>query len=158
MKPLQPKLNRKDKKLMENLLSSGHIQHKFAVRLRVVLLRAKGKGTEDISEFLGIHPATVSLYINRYNDGGIDSLLRDKTRKPGKEPVSQEKKDEVCRVACSEKPRGESHWSSRTLAKRVGISHSSVSRILGEAGLRPHEIDTRNTATPRTIPGTSSAS
>jgi len=144
MKSLQPELNAEDKDLMEKLLSSGHIQHKFAVRLRTVLLRAKGKGTDDISEFLGIHPASVSSYINRYNSGGLDSLLRDKTRKPGKEPVSQETKNEICRLVCSEKPAGETHWSSRELAKRVGISHSSVCHILNELGLQPHKASKRN--------------
>ena len=75
MKALQPKLNPEDKELMEKLLITGHIEHKYAVRLQTVLLRAKNKGTEEISEFLGIHQATVSSYINRYNAYGIDSLL-----------------------------------------------------------------------------------
>ena len=68
---------------MEKLLNVGHIEHKYAVRLQTVLLREKDKGTGEISEFLGIDRATVSLYINRYNNYGIDSLLHDKTRKPG---------------------------------------------------------------------------
>jgi len=144
MKALQPKLNEEDRELMERLLSSGHIHHKFAVRLRTVLLRAKGKGSDEISEFLGIHPGSVSSYINRYNKSGIDSLLRDKSRKPGLPPVSQEIKNEICRLVCKEKPQGETHWSSRSLAKQVGISHSSVSSILNEYGLQPHKIAKRN--------------
>jgi len=145
MKLLQPELNAEDKALMEKLLSSGHIQHKFAVRLRTVLLRSKGKGTEEISEFLGIHPASVGSCINRYNRHGLDSLLRDKTRKPGKTPVSQEVRNEICRLVCTERPQGETHWSSRTLARRIGgISHSAVSRILRELGLQPHKVSKRS--------------
>jgi len=141
---LQPKLNMKDKDLMEKLLAAGHIEYKYAVRLQTVLLRTKGKGSTEISEFLGIHPSTVSLYINRYNTYGIDSLLQDKTRKPGKEPISQDIKDEICRLVCNEKPTGETHWSCRTLAKRLGIGHSSVNRILQELGLQPHRTKSRN--------------
>ncbi|GHT99198.1 hypothetical protein FACS1894142_6510 [Spirochaetia bacterium] len=63
----------------------------------------------------------MSLYIKRYNEYGIDSLLRDKTRKPGKEPVSQERKDELCKIVFTGKPKDETYWSVRTLAKRVGI-------------------------------------
>ena len=144
MKELQPQLNPEDKVLMERLLAAGHIQHKFAVRLQTILLRTKGKGTGEISEFLGIHQSTVGLYINRYNTYGIDSLLRDKTRKPGKEPISQEIKDEICRLVCNEKPKGETHWSCRELAKRVGISRTSVNRILKELGLQPHRVTKRN--------------
>ena len=92
MKALKPNLDPEDKELMEKLLSQGHIEQRFAVRLQTVLLRARGKGTEEIADFLGMHPSTVSLYINRYNTFGIDSLLHDKTRKLGKEPVSQKKR------------------------------------------------------------------
>ena len=89
MKALQAKLNLQDKELMEKVLTAGHIRHKYAVRLQTVLLRAKGKGTGEISEFLGIHRSTVGLYVNRYNTYGISSLLHDMTRKPGKEPISR---------------------------------------------------------------------
>jgi transposase len=144
MKKLQPKINQEDKELMEKLLTAGHIAHKFAVRLQTVLLRAKGKGSGEIAEFLGIHITSVSTFVNRYNNYGIDSLLHDKTRKPGKEPVSQEIKNEICRLACNEKPKNETHWSCRTLAKRVGISHSAVNTVLQEYGLKPHRVAKRN--------------
>jgi len=144
MKELQPQLNQEDKELMEKLLSAGHIEHKYAVRLQTLLLRAKGKGTGEISDFLGIHPSTVGLYINRYNSYGIESLLKDRTRKPGKKPIPQDIKDQICRLVCNEKPQGETHWSCRTLAKRVGIGHTSVNRILQELGLQPHRAKKRN--------------
>ena len=141
---MQPELNFEDKLLMEKLLSAGHIKHKYALRLQTVLLRAKGKGTGEISEFLGIHRSTVGLYINRYNTHGLNFLLRDRTRKPGKEPVSPEIKNEICRLVCNEKPESETHWSSRTLARRAGISHTRVSQILREYGLKPHRALKRN--------------
>jgi transposase len=144
MKELRPNLNSEDKNLMEKLLSAGRIEHKYAVRLQTILLRDKGKGTVDISEFLGIHQSTVSLYINRYNTFGIESLLKDKTRKPGKKPICQEIKNELCRIVCNEKPKGETHWSCQTLAKHLGIGHSSVNRILHEFGLKPHITMKRN--------------
>ena len=147
MKALQPKLNLEDKELIEKLLSAGHIEHKYAVRLQTLLLRAKNKETKEISEFLGIRQATVSSYINRYNTCGIDSLLQDKTRKPGKEPISQGIKNEIYRLAYNEKPAGGTLWSCRPLAKRVGIGHAPVSTILREHGLKPHVVSRGITAT-----------
>jgi transposase len=144
MRKLPVELSVEDKELIEKLLSSGHIRHKYAVRLMAIVLRSEGKGTEEISEFLRIHPASVSSYINRYNRYGIDSLLRDKTRKPGKNPIGQDIKNEIYRLVCTETPPGETHWSSRTLAKRVGISHTAVSKILTEWGLQPHKTAKRN--------------
>ena len=144
MKELQPNLNAEDKELMEKLLSAGHIEYKYAVRLQTILLRKKGKGTGEISEFLGIHQSTVSLFINRYNTYGIESLLKDKTRKPGKKPIGQDIKDEICRLVCTERPSGETHWSCQKLAGHLGIGHSSVNRILKELGLKPHIATRRN--------------
>jgi transposase len=144
MKALRPNLNPEDNYLMEKLLSAGHIEHKYAVRLQTVLLRSKGEKPGDIAHFLGIHQSTVGLYINRYNEHGINSPLQDRTRKPGKEPISQDVKNEIYRLVCHEKPKGETHWSCRALAKRVGIGHASVSTILREFGLQPHKVTKRN--------------
>jgi transposase len=108
--------------------------------LQTILLRNKGKGTGDIADFLRLHQSTRSLYINRSNIEGIDSLLWDKTRKPGKESISQEIKEAICRIVCTEKPKNETHWSIRTPAKRTGISRTAVNTILREYGLKPHLV------------------
>ena len=137
-KEIKAALAAEDKVLMEQLLASGHIEHKYAVRLQVVLHRANGKSPTDIAEYLGININTVTSYVKRYNATGIDSLLRDKTRKPGTPPISEEIKNKVIEIACHEKPKDATHWSTRKLAKRVGISHNKVSEILRENGIKPH--------------------
>jgi len=50
----------------------------------------------------------------------------------------------IYRLVCNEKPKGETHWSCRTLAERVGISHTAVNTILQEYGLKPHISEKRN--------------
>jgi transposase len=119
---------------MEKILAAGKIKHKFALRLQTVLHRANGKGTNETAEFLGIHPMTVSLYVRRYNTADIEALIRGKTRKPGKASISEEKKQQICRIARQEKPPGETHWSARKLGKRAGVGHDAVNRILRERG------------------------
>jgi transposase len=76
--------------------------------------------------------------VNRYNSGGLDSLLQDKTRKPGKEKISEEKKNQLCAVACTEKPKDATHWSVRDLAKRFKLGKSTVNNILRERNIKPH--------------------
>ena len=144
MRAPQSNITLEDKEVMEKLLSAGHIGHKYAIRLQTVLLRAEGKGTCEISEFLGIHQSAVGLYINRYNTLGINSLSRDKTRKPGKKSISREIKNKIYKLVCNEKPVGETHWSCRSIAKKVGIGHTSVNTILKESGLKPHMVNKKN--------------
>jgi hypothetical protein len=73
---------------------------------------------------------TVSGYVRRYNDGGLGAPVRDKTRKPGKAPISVELKNEIRGIACTEKPENGTHRGTRSLAKRFKASRGAVSRIL----------------------------
>jgi transposase len=73
------------------------------------LNRARGKGTNEIAAIVVIHPMTVSLYVKRYNTGGIKSLASDKTRKPGKAPIPEVLKNKICETARAEKPADAIH-------------------------------------------------
>jgi transposase len=140
MKEVLPRISKEEKEVLKKLLSTGNIKHKYAVRLQTVLNRDCGKSTNDTAAFLGINIITVSRYIKRFNEGGLEALLRDKTRKPGKQPISEETKQELSRIVCSEKPPQGTHWSNRELAKRLGISRTSVQTLLRERGLKPHLV------------------
>jgi len=135
-----PNIEPGDIEFMEKVLAIGTIQHKYAIRIQAVLGRARRQSTNDLALILGMNIMTVSRYVHRFNEGGIDSLLKDKTRKPGKKPVPVEVKNELCRIVCKEKPENATHWSTRELAKRLGIGHSSVNTILRERGLKPHLV------------------
>jgi transposase len=139
-KGIIPEVNEKDLKLMERLLEEGHIAHKFAVRLQTVVNRAQGRSTHDVASILGININTVSDHVNRYLEGGVESLLKDKTRKPGTPPIPPEVKNRLSQFVCQEKPKDATHWSTRELSKRFGISHTAVNTILRERGIKPHRV------------------
>ena len=135
-----PNITPEDRVLMEKILSSGNISHKYAVRIQAVLSRANNFSTTETAKILQIDIVTVSRYVHRYNEGGVNALLRDRTRLPGKAPISTEIKNELSRIVCNEKPEDATHWSTRALAKRLKIGHSTVNNILRERGLKPHLV------------------
>ena len=135
-----PKATEKDLALMEQLLKAGNIRHKYAVRIQAVLNRATGKSTKETAQFLGINIMSVSRHVIRFNAGGVDSLIHDKSRKPGTPAVSVDLKNEISRIVCTEVPGDANHWSVRSIADRVGISHTAVHNILRERGLKPHQV------------------
>ena len=49
-------------------------------------------------------------------------------------------RSEIIRKTTQEKPAGETHWSTRTLGKAMGIPHSLVGRVWNEVGLKPHLV------------------
>ena len=140
-KSIKVNINDTELEIMENLLEKGQLKHKFAVRLQTIVNRAKGRKPNEIAEILHIHPATISSWVHQYNEGGIESLTSDKTRKPGRKPISKAMENKICRIACNEKSKDATHWSTRALAKRVGISHNAVSMILRKRGIKPHLVE-----------------
>ena len=71
---------------------------------------------------------------------GVDGLLRDKTRPPGKPRTPEKKVREVAELARSSAPEGETHWTVRALAEKVGLSPATVHKILVRHRLAPHKV------------------
>jgi hypothetical protein len=66
-------------------------------------------------------------------------LLRDKTRPPGRKPLSEATVRQVVTKTTTERPADATHWSARAMAKAVGIAVSSVQKIWLAHGLKPHQ-------------------
>ncbi len=135
-----PTASEDDLQLMESILRTGRVEHRFAVRIQAVLARAYGKSTTEVASFLGIDAVTVSRFVHRFNSGGVNALVKNATKKPGKAPISDAVKNELCRIVCNEEPADATHWSTRELGKRLGIGHTAVNNILRERGLKPHLV------------------
>ena len=71
----------------------------------------------------------------RYLEAGVDGLLRDKSRPPGTPPLALAIKTLVLTKTMRETPPDATHWSMRSMARAVGISHTSVQNIWRAHGL-----------------------
>jgi transposase len=71
---------------------------------------------------------------------GVDGLLRDKTRPPGKAPISDAVVAEMIEKTLHETPPEATHWTVRDMAKVMGVSVSTVQKIWRAHGLAPHRI------------------
>ena len=73
---------------------------------------------------------------------GVDGLTRDKTRKPGKQPLPATVVQRVVDLTLGPPPGDATHWTGRMLAKAAGVSLRSVQRILEAHRLAPHRVRT----------------
>jgi len=97
----------------------------------------------SIVRTLGKTKKTAYRWRDRYLEQGVDGLARDATRPGRKKPLSAEVIARVIEMTLREKPPAATQWSARTLAKAVGLSHTSVQRIWAAHGLKPHlPVDT----------------
>ncbi len=131
-----------DRSRLERLVSDRNTPQKHVWRARIVLLSGKRLGTMEIARRIGKSKPTVWRWQNRYLARGVAGLLRDKPRGPGKPPLSGDVKSLVLAKTVGETPANATHWSVRTMAKAVGIGHSSVHRIWAAHGLKPHLVST----------------
>jgi len=139
-KTVLPKISEAERELMEKILARGELKHKHGVRVQVVLNRAMGMKTNDIARALHVHPVSVSQWVHRFRESGIEGLTHDQTRRPGKSPISSEVEQQVVQLVMKSKPAASTHWSTRMLAGEVGISHTKVSEILRQYKLKPHLV------------------
>jgi transposase len=129
-----------DKGRLERLLADRNTPSKVVWRAKIVLATADGLGTMAIMRRTGKSKPCVWRWQERYAAEGVNGLLHDKTRPSGKKPLSGKVKLKVLAKTANETPPNATHWSVRTMAKAVGISHTSVQRIWAEAGLKPHLV------------------
>jgi transposase len=109
-------------------------------RAAIILLAADGLENQEIAHKLGQDKMKVGRWRARYAQGGLEAILKDKSR-PGRiRPLSKAVKSRIVKLTLNEKPAGATHWSRTTMAKRVGVSPSSVGRVWATNGLKPHRV------------------
>jgi transposase len=125
---------------LEAIIEDRNSSSKAVWRAKIVLATSAGLGTNAIMRRTGKSKPCVWRWQERFVEEGVDGLLRDKTRPPGKKPLSAALKRKVLTKTASETPPDATHWSVRSMAKVIGISRTSVQRIWAEAGLKPHLV------------------
>jgi transposase len=105
-----------------------------------VLLTADGFGTNEIMRRTGKSKPCVWRWQERFMTDGVDGLLRDNTRPPGKAPIPVAMVAEIIEKTLHEAPPEATHWTVRDMAETMGISVSTVQKIWRNHGLAPHRM------------------
>jgi transposase len=109
----------------------------LAQRARIVLRCADGVPSTVVAKELQVTDNTVSKWRARYIERGLAGLL-DEPRSGAPRTIDDEKVEEVVIATLEQAPRDATHWSTRGMAERSGLSHTSVRRIWWAFGLQPH--------------------
>src|SRR3984957_1768820 len=113
----------------------------LAQRSRVVLLASQGLNNTEIAARLGVHRPMVRKWRARFAEYRLDGLI-DEPR-PGKpRTITDEQVEEVIVKTLESTPKDATHWSTRSMAREVGLTQTAVSRIWRAFGLQPHRQQT----------------
>jgi len=105
-----------------------------------VLLAADDMSNNDVAAKVGVHPATVLKWRKRFLENGLDGLI-DEPRPGAPRKISDADVEAVVVRTLEETPADATHWSTRDLAAKSGMSASSVGRIWKAFGLKPWLTD-----------------
>jgi transposase len=139
-KGIEIEVSAADRARLETIVADRNRRQKHVERARIVLLSADGVGTLAIMRRVGCAKATVWRWQERFMAAGVDGLLRDKSRPPGKAPLGEAVVQRVVELTLGEPPGAATHWAGRAMAEATGISLRSVQRIWAAHKLQPQRI------------------
>ena len=112
----------------------------MASRARIVLLAADATPNHQIAEKVGVSRPTVNKWRSRYAERGLDGLA-DEPR-PGPARTVDQRKIITETLTPPPKRLGVTHWSSRLLAQRLGVSHVTIAQAWKDFGVKPWKAET----------------
>lgn len=108
----------------------------LAIRARIVLRCLEGATNTQIARELGVSNVTVGKWRKRFAASGLAGL-RDAPRSGGPRTIDQAQIAEVVRLTLESAPPDAKRWTTRSLARHVGLSHATIGRIWREHQLSP---------------------
>ena len=111
------------------------------IRARVILLSASGLANSEVAKQTGLCAHTVGTWRKRFLESRLQGLF-DLPRSGRPRVISDDQVVEVIRLTLETTPKNATHWSTRSLAAKVGFSNERIAKIWKTFGLAPHRVET----------------
>src|SRR5687767_4893122 len=125
---------------LEARVRSGRGRADAARRARVILLLADGHSYATIATMTGCSSRTIALWKHRFAQDGLAGLS---ARHRGSKPtvLTPALAARIMTWTRRAPPHGATHWSTRSLGRKLGVQHTIVARAWQRAGLQPHRLE-----------------
>ncbi len=134
-------LTQEERSVLESYVRRKKTAQALATRARIVLRCAEGGHDGIVAEELGVSRGAVGRWRRRFARLRLQGL-HDEPRPGAPRTITDDKVERVVIETLESTPKGATHWSTRDMAKRSGLSHSSIGRIWRAFGLKPHRSET----------------
>jgi transposase len=131
-----------DHQQLQQWASAFGTPQQVVVRCRMVLAAASGRSDQAIAAELAVNRHTVRLWRQRFAQQGLQSLWEIAPGRGRKPSYGSEKIQQIVNTTLQSKPKGQTQWSCRLLAQRLGVSKSTVNNIWRSHNLKPHRVKT----------------
>src|SRR5437762_435611 len=131
-----------ERQTLQGLARRAKTAQALALRARIVLACADGLSNSEVSRQLGVSLPTVGKWRKRFVAERVEGL-HDEPRPGAPRKITDAQIEAVIVTTLEHVPANkDSHWSTRSMAKAVGLNQTAVSRIWRAFGLKPHLVDT----------------
>src|SRR3984893_16379401 len=134
-------LTEEEQDRLQSLAHRARSQPLLARRARVVLACGEGRDNKTVARKVRASLGMVGKWRSRFLQARLEGLY-DEPRPGAPRQGSDAQVEQVVIQTLESTPRGETHWSTRGLAKATGLSRMTISRIWRAFGLQPHRTDT----------------
>jgi transposase len=112
------------------------------MRAKIVLRAAQGQQNKQIAAELVITEQTVGRWRRRFAAAGLAGIKKDAPRGGRKPKLRDRVARKIIETTTRQTPKEATHWSTRTLAKFLGVDKMMVQRVWLANGLKPHLVKT----------------
>lgn len=137
----QIELSQSEREALEGFVRRRKTGRALAQRAAIVLACAAGKSSTEVAAQERVTRATVCKWRVRFAAARLEGLL-DEPRPGTPRKITDQDVERVVTLTLETTPRGATHWSTRSMAQKVGLSNASISRIWRAFGLKPHRTET----------------
>ncbi len=131
-------LDEKERKILQRWSRGRSTPARLVLRAKIVLLAMNGKQNKDIASELGVDRSIVGRWRSRFAQHELAGIEKDAPR-GGRNPTKRNRLARlIIKKTTKETPSNATHWSTRSLAKKLGASQSMVHRVWKANGLKPH--------------------
>ena len=135
-------LSAEEKVVLERLVRSPKTAQRLVERAKIVLAADQGKESQVIAAEFGCSQERVRKWRNRFSSLRLAGIENDAPRSGRPAVVRVAKAKEILEKTLKTKPKGQTHWSTRGMAKAVGVGRMTVQRIWEANQLKPHMFRT----------------
>ena len=142
-KPASIVLTAEEREFLRRLVRRRGAGQAAVMRARIVLAADAEPQTTNkaIAVHLGVSRQNVITWRQRFLAHRLDGLV-DAPRSGAPRRVGDEAVERMITLTLEEQPAGATHWSTRDMARKVGMSQTMVSRVWRAFGLQPHRSET----------------
>jgi transposase len=126
---------------LESLARAGTTPQRMARKCQVILLASEGVSNHSIAQQTGLSRPTILAARAAFAKRGIEAIREPQKRKRSRRTLMPELEQKILDTTLKTRPADGTHWSSRVLAAKLGVSRMMVQRVWQRHDIQPHRVE-----------------